>query len=461
MIASLTDAQAEEILWNWDAWARPNQKEPPGDWSTWLILAGRGFGKTRAGAEWVRSQACGPSPLAAGKARWIAIVAETAADARDVMVEGESGILSVHPRGFRPLYEPSKRRLTWPNGAQASLFNATEPSQLRGPQHDLAWSDELAKWRYADETWDMLQLGLRLGDAPRQIITTTPRPIKIVREMLKDPSCVVTRGTTFENRSNLAPKFFAQIEQRYAGTRLGRQELNAEVLDDIPDALWTRANLDQHRRRLDEIPALRRIVVAVDPAAKSHEIKEDGAATGIVAAGEGEDGRGYVLDDATCRASPNGWARRAMALFDRLEADVMVAEVNNGGDMVGETIRAVRPSVPYREVTASRGKWTRAEPIAALYEQGRISHVGTFPELEDEMVLIGPNGLADGRSPDRADALVWALTELFPQLTRKAPRAPTVTRANVGHADLKARSGAHGNLPRPPRATTQRPQRAY
>lgn len=434
-IASLTEKQATDLLTDWKFWARPNQIEPDGDWTTWLILAGRGFGKTRAGAEWVRGQVCGATPLAAGKARWIALVAETAADARDVMVEGESGILSVHPKDFRPEYEPSKRRVTWPNGAQATLFNATEPGQLRGPQHDLAWSDELAKWRYAEETWDMLQFGLRLGLQPKQIVTTTPRPIKIVRDLIKDPSCVVTRGTTFENRSNLAPKFLEQIERKYAGTRLGRQELNAEVLDDAPDALWTRAVLDGHRRKESEVPPLKRVVVAIDPAAKTNDAPEDGAATGIVCVGLGEDGRGYVLEDATVRTSPLGWARRALGVFDRYGGDVIVGEVNNGGDMVENTIRTVRPGVRFIPVHASRGKWVRAEPVAALYEQGRVSHVGAFPALEDEMVLFGPNGMPDGTSPDHLDALVWGLTELFPLMTKKAPRVEGVKHeSTVGYS---------------------------
>lgn len=389
-----------------------------------LYLAGEAMiatHNTRAGAEWVRSQACGSTPLAPGKVRRIALVAETAADARDVMVKGDSGLLAIHPPDFRPSYVPSTRSLTWPNGCMAITYNAVEPDQLRGPQHDAAWSDELAKWRYSEETFSQLQFGLRLGVAPRQVITTTPRPIPVIRSLMTDAATVVTRGNTFENASNLAPSFLMEMRARYEGTRLGRQELNAEVLEDAPDALWTRANLDQHRRALDKLPKLRRIVVAIDPAAKTNELQEDGAATGIVAAAVGEDGRGYVLEDATIRASPNGWARRAVSVYDRYEADAIVGEVNNGGDMVEATVRSVRGGVPFIPVRASRGKWTRAEPVAAMYEQGRISHVGAFPELEDEMVLFGPNGMAGGASPDRVDALVWALTELFPQLTVREP----------------------------------------
>lgn len=403
---------------------------------TWLILSGRGFGKTRTGAEWVRAMVSGKTPLTAGRYNRVALVGETAADARDVMVEGESGLLAVHPPEFRPHYEPSKRRVTWPNGAVGTLFNATEPDQLRGPQFDLAWCDELAKWRYAQDTWDMLQFGLRLGDNPRQIVTTTPRPIRIIREMLKDaasgnPSVVVTRGRMSENRANLAPKFIAQIEGKYQGTRLGRQELDAEVLEDMPDALWTRSGLDQHR--VKAAPALKRIVVAVDPAAKQNDMPEEGAATGIVVCAMGEDNRGYVLEDATCRQSPLGWARMACAMFDKYEADCIVAEVNQGGDMVRETIRTVRSSLPVKDVTSYRGKWLRAEPTAALYEQGRISHVGTFAPLEDEMVAFGPNGLADGVSPDRVDALVHGFTELFPQMTRRTGRKLPVIESARGY----------------------------
>jgi phage terminase large subunit-like protein len=378
--------------------------------------------------------ACGDTPLGRGSHGRIALVAETAADARDVLVEGESGILAVHPRAFRPKYEPSKRRLTWPNGAVATLFNATEPDQLRGPQHDAALSDELAKWRYAKETWDMLQFGLRLGDDPRQMITTTPRPIPVLKEILQSPNTVVTRGSTLENRANLAPSFIKTIVDKYAGTRLGRQELSAEILDDVPDALWTRAALDRDRIRPDKLPTLKRVVVGVDPAAKKNEVPEDGAATGIVVAGVGEDGRGYVLDDATCRESPNGWARKAIACFDRYDGDCIVGEINNGGDMVESTIRVVRPTAPFKEVTASKGKWTRAEPIAALYEQGRISHVGTFAGLEDEMVNFGPNGMVGDASPDRVDALVWALTELFPALVKKVIKVIEAPKAPVHHS---------------------------
>lgn len=416
-LASLTDEQIEFLKYDWHFWARPEQVLPDGDdWLTWLVLAGRGWGKTRTGAEAIREMVCGDTPLGKGLYHRIALIAETAADARDVMVEGESGILGVHPPDFRPIYEPSKRRVTWPNGAAATLFNATEPDQLRGPQHDLAWCDELAKWRYAQDTWDMLQFGLRLGTSPKQIVTTTPRPVPIVKQLLAAPSTVVTRGKTEENRTNLAPQFFDTIVKKYQGTRLGRQELNAEVLDDVPGSLWTRNNLDANRISPEGCPTLKRVVVAIDPAAVAES--EDTAETGIVAAGLGEDGRGYVLADVSGRLTPNGWARMALAALDRYEGDAIVAEVNQGGDMVVNTVKSARPTVRVITVRASKGKVTRAEPVAALYEQNRISHVGTFPELEDQMVLFTPFGIEGETTADRTDALVWALNELFPQIIR-------------------------------------------
>jgi phage terminase large subunit-like protein len=417
ILASLTETQAQELLWDWRAWARPNQLAPKGDWLTWLVLAGRGFGKTRCGAEWVREE------VNAKRASRIALVAETQKDLEEVMVFGDSGIASVFPPHQRPKITKKPVRIEFHTGAVATGYNATEPDQLRGPQFDCAWADELAKWRYAQETWDMLQFGLRLGDKPRQIVTTTPRPIPLLKEILAAETTTVSRGVTTDNRINLAPSFIKNVIDKYAGTRLGRQELSAEILDDVPDALWTRAALDRDRRKPDQIPSLRRVVVAIDPAAKKNEVVEDGAATGIVVAGVGEDGRGYVLDDKTCRESPNGWARQAIACFDRYEGDCVVGEVNNGGDMVESTVRAVRNTVPFKAVHASRGKWIRAEPIAALYEQGRVSHVGTFAALEDEMVNFGPNGMVGEASPDRVDALVWALTELFPAMVKKVSKA--------------------------------------
>ena len=398
-LSSLTEAEAEALFYDWPEWARPNQLPPEKAWRTWLLMAGRGFGKTRCGAEWVRGRA-----EAQPTAR-IALVAPTAADARDVMVEGESGILACCPPGNRPLYEPSKRRLTWPNGAMATTYSADEPDRLRGPQHTDAWADEIAAWKYP-ESWDMLMFGLRLGADPRAVVTTTPKPVKVVRDLLKAETTEATRGSTYENRDNLAPAFLEQIVAKYEGTRLGRQELAGELLDDVPGALWTRAMVDA--ARVAHAPELARVVVAIDPAVTSGEDSDE---TGIVVAGKGADGRAYVLADRTCRLSPDGWAKRATLAASEFRADRIVAEVNNGGDLVERVIRTVDARAPYKKVHASRGKRVRAEPVAALYEQGRVSHVGGLPDLEDQMCAFVPEG-TDG-SPDRVDALVWALTELM------------------------------------------------
>ncbi len=323
------------------------------------------------------------------------------------MIEGESGILSVSKPSFRPLYEPSKRRLTWPNGAIATTYSADEPERLRGPQHDGGWCDEPGAWKY-QQAWDMFMFGLRLGANPRAVATTTPKPIKLIRELLKDPATHITRGTTYDNRANLAPPFFDQIIKRFEGTRLGRQELHAEVLDDVPGALWTRAQIDDLRISEADAPDFVRAVVAIDPAMTSGEESNE---TGIILAAKGVDGHGYVLDDLTCRLSADGWAKRAVNAYEQRKADRIIAEVNNGGDLVERVIRVVSPNVSYKAVHASKGKRVRAEPIAALYEQKRIHHVGAFPQLEDQMCNYTPDGF-DG-SPDRVDALVWALTELM------------------------------------------------
>jgi phage terminase large subunit-like protein len=415
-LASLTEQEAENLLYDWRGFlARPDQIAPDGDWDIWLALAGRGWGKTRTGMEWVKDQVENE-----GKRR-VALVAETAADGRDVLIEGESGLLSLYPPNEGPIYEPSKRRVTWANGAVATLFNATEPSQLRGPQFDCALSDEIAKWKYARETWDQLQFGLRLGDDPRQVVTTTPRPIEIIKALVagSEGSVVVTRGNTLDNRSNLADKFLKKIVAKYEGTRLGRQELNAEILGDIPNALWTLATIDLHR--VHEIPEqMGRVVVAVDPAITNTERSDE---HGITAAGLSSNGReGYVLEDASIAGSPEQWARQAIACYDSWQADAIVVEVNQGGDMVAQTIRTIRANIPIREVRATRGKHVRAEPISSLYQQGRIHHVGSFPELETQMTMMTSNGFEGEGSPDRLDSVVWGLTELFPSMvTRKAP----------------------------------------
>lgn len=411
-LSELSDAQCRALLHDWRFLARDSQVAPDGDWQIWLILAGRGFGKTRTGAEWTREQ------IKAGASR-IGLIAPTASDARDVMVEGESGLLAVcwagdrtydgQPLG-RPSYEPSKRRLTWANGAIATLFSAEEPERLRGPQHDRLWADELAAWKYLRETWDMAMFGLRLGDNPRTCITTTPKPLPLVKEIAKDGRTVITRGSTFDNATNLAPTFLKAIRDKYEGTRLGRQELNAEILDDLPGALWSREQIDANRVR--QAPDMARVVVAVDPSGTKGE-SDDGDSIGIVVAGKGVDGRAYVLADRTCKLSPDGWGRRAVAAYREFTADRIVAERNFGGAMVEHVIKTIDRSAAYKEVTASRGKVARAEPVAALYEQGRVSHVGSMPELEDQMCQIDASGFIGEGSPDRADALVWALTELM------------------------------------------------
>lgn len=428
--AILADFDLDVLEWDWTFWGRPaqqvpthNPRTPDGDWNTWLILAGRGFGKTRAGAQWVRDVMTGDTPLEGGQFSRMAIVAETAADARHVLVEGESGILAVHPPGFRPEYKPALRQLTWPNGAKAQLYNALEPDQLRGPQHDSAWCDELAKWRYAQEAWDQLQFGLRLGESPKQLVTTTPRPIDIIRNLKKDIRTVVTSGSTYENRSNLAPAFLETIVTRFEGTRLGRQELLAEVLDDIPGALWTRKMIDDLRILHGEgerpppwhgpVPPMSRVVVGVDPSGTKGDLEDGANEVGIIVAGRGIDGHAYVGGDFTCDLSPEGWGRRVVEAYRQFEADRVVAESNFGGGMVGAVIRAVDKKVSYKDVKASRGKVIRAEPIAALYEQGKVHHVGSFPLLEDQLCAFTNTGYVGEGSPDRADALVWALTELM------------------------------------------------
>ena len=338
------------------------------------MLAGRGFGKTRTGAEWVREQ------VERGGAQRVALVAATAADARDVMVEGESGILAISPPWFRPQYEPSKRRLTWPNGAIATTYSADEPKRLRGPQHDAAWADELCAWRYP-ETWDMLMFGLRLGQDPRVVVTTTPKTIPLLKKLMAARTTITTRGSTYDNAANLAAAFMADIVAAYEGTRLGRQELNAELLEDNPDALWKReAMLDAHR--VSGLPPLKRIVVGVDPSASGK-----GDECGIVVAGLGADGHGYVIDDRSRQGSPSEWALAAVTAYNVHQANALVAEVNQGGEMVETVLRTVDKErrITYKAVHASRGKYTRAEPIASLYEQGRVHHVGSFANLEDQM----------------------------------------------------------------------------
>jgi phage terminase large subunit-like protein len=397
VIASLAAVEAEALLYDWSWWARDNQRAPAAVWANWLILAGRGFGKTRIGAEMVRQWV--------RNFPFVNLIGATAADARDIMIEGESGILAICPRHERPLYMPSKRRLEWPNGARSLIFTADEPERLRGKQHTKLWCDELASWR-RPEAFLQAMLGLRLGACPQVVITTTPKPGKLLREIIANPGTILTRGSTYDNRANLAPGFFAQVITRYEGTRMGRQELNAELLDEIEGALWSNTLIEA--ARVQTAPDMVRIVVAIDPATTSGE---DADETGIVVAGRGVDGHAYVFRDLSCRLSSNGWGNRAINAYKEFSADRLVAEVNNGGDLVENVIRAIDRNVSYKAVHASRGKVVRAEPISALYEQGRVHHVGVFPALETQMCSFVPDNL-DG-SPDRVDALVWALTELM------------------------------------------------
>jgi phage terminase large subunit-like protein len=397
-LTKLSPEERAELEYDWRFWARPEQLAPPGLWRAWLILSGRGWGKTRSGAEWVRGQ------VETERCKRLALVGATAADTRDVLVEGESGILASSPPWNRPVYEPSKRRLTWPNGALATLYSADEPDRLRGPQHDGAWADELAAWRYPD-AWIQLQFGLRLGDDPRVVVTTTPRPTALVRDLARAATTLVSRGSSYENSANLAPAFLDELKRRYENTRLGRQEIFGDILDDNPGALFRRTDIDGARIR--RAPPLVRIVVAIDPAV-SHD--ETSSETGIVVAGLGDDGHAYVLDDCSGIFTPAAWAKRAVDTFYDHGADRIVAEVNQGGALVEANLRTVDARVPYKAVRASRGKAIRAEPVAALYEQGKVHHVGILVALEDQMCGWDPT--TSERSPDRMDALVWALTEL-------------------------------------------------
>lgn len=401
------------IIYDWDIWARPNQKlptknplSPDGRWFTWALVSGRGFGKTRTGAETVRQWVGGPNDPAIR----IALVAESAADARDVLVEGESGILSVSPPWNRPLYSPSKRRLVWPNGSLAIHFSGDKPDQLRGPQFHKAWVDELAKFQYPQDVWDNLELGLRLGDNPQAIVSTTPRPIQIIRDILSDPLTVVTRASSYENIANLAPSFIRRIISKYEGTRLGRQELHAEVLEDTPGALWTLALIEANRVHQGNQPEYTRKVVAIDPATTS---TEDSDETGIVLAGKGDNRKGYVLADASGVYTPLGWATKAISLYKEHGCSRIVAEANQGGDMVKTVIHGVDPNVPVKLVHASKARQARAEEISSLMEQGKIKHVGSFARMEDQMVNTTPEGYLGSGSPDRMDAMVWAMKELM------------------------------------------------
>lgn len=415
LFQALGPIKTEELKHDWNFWARDAQLEPEGLWNTWFINAGRGFGKTRTGVEWVREQ------VKRGKKR-IAAVAATNSDIERVMVKGESGFLSVCWKGDKtyagkkmgfPEWSPTKRTITWENGATVQFFSAEEPERLRGPQFEIAWCDELAAWNKDIDTWDMLQFCMRLGKHPRIVVTTTPKPTKLVRKILKDDKTHVTTGSTFDNSANLAGTYLEAVKEQYEGTRLGRQELYAEVLEEAQGALWNTDMLDACTIKQEQVPDLSRIVVAIDPAVTANKESD---MTGIVVAGIDVNGIAYVLGDYTDRLSPQGWAAKAIELYHKYEADRIVAEVNQGGDMVKTTIHGEDETVPFRAVRASRGKYARAEPISALYERGLVKHVAnpedgaTLNELETQMRTWEPLGSIG--SPDRLDALVWALTDL-------------------------------------------------
>ncbi len=413
-IAELGEDVAYCLLWDWEYHARDNQLLPSGDWSYWLIMAGRGFGKTRVGAETVR--------IWAKSHKYVNLIGATTDDARDIMIEGESGIMSVCPRDERPQYIKHARKLVWPSGCVSLIFTADEPERLRGKQHEKLWGDELGAWRYP-EAWDQAKFGLRLGSKPQAIITTTPRPTKIMRELVKDPHCHVTRGSTYDNKANLATTFFSEIITKYEGTRLGRQELDAELLEDTPGALWRQAVIDELRIPVDDCPLMSRVVVSIDPAISSEDESNE---TGIIVVGVGEpeeDGvpKGYVIEDATGIYTPDEWGRKAKAMWVKYSADCIVAESNQGGEMVEHVIKSVAPTAKVRLVHASVNKATRAEPASALYEQGRVHHVGHHRKLEEQMVAFTSDfdRKKQGYSPDRMDALVWGLWELFPRIIKK------------------------------------------
>ncbi|WP_309664221.1 terminase large subunit domain-containing protein [Tabrizicola sp.] len=413
-LASLDQNALLALPWMFEFWALPHQLPPSGAWKTWVIMGGRGAGKTRAGAEWVRAEVEGAGPGDPGRSRRVALVGETVDLVREVMVRGESGILACSPPDRRPEWQAARRQLVWPNGAVAQVFSAHDPDSLRGPQFDAAWADELGKWKKAGETWDQLQFALRLGKGPRAVVTTTPRNVGVLKAILKNPSSVITHAPTEANRAYLAESFLAEVAARYGGTRLGRQELEGVLVEEDEGALWSMQLLD--RIRVDEAPAVTRIVVAVDPPVTANKTSDE---CGIIVVGADTRGdprqwRAVVLEDASVKgASPEGWARAALMAMDRHKADRLVAEVNQGGDLVERLVRMIDPLVPFRAVHATRSKMLRAEPVAALYEQGRVAHVRGLQALEAQLCQMTVTGWQGSGSPDRLDALVWALTELM------------------------------------------------
>jgi phage terminase large subunit-like protein len=426
-LAGLSPNAVLAMPWLFEIWAVGDHQMPPeGDWHTWVVMGGRGAGKTRAGAEWIRTQVEGARPKDPGRCRRIALVAETLDQAREVMVFGESGLMACSPPDRRPQWQATRKRLLWPNGAEARIFSASDPESLRGPQFDCAWSDELAKWKKGREAWDMLQFALRLGDHPRQVVTTTPRVNRLLKEILGAEGTATTSAPTWVNKRNLSGDFIEKVTAQYAGTVLGRQEIEGEFVESLPGALWSPGTIDARRGEMPE--QLDRVVVAVDPPVTAG----DGAdacgivVAGIVSRGAPQGWTGWVLEDASIEGGhPRDWAVAAASAAHRWKADRVVAEVNQGGDLVEALLRQVDPLLSYRAVRASRGKAARAEPVAALYEQGRVRHAGVFRKLEDQMCALTRSGYQGRGSPDRADALVWALTELMIE-PAKAWSAPTI-----------------------------------
>jgi len=435
LLKGLTNEEAYALLHDWELWARPKQLPPPGDWYVWLLLSGRGFGKTRTINEWLLSR------IRSGVARRIALVGRFAGEVRDTMVElGPSSLMQISPPWDMPTYEPSKRRVTWPNGAEATTFSGDDPDQLRGPELDTAIVDELAKFKYPQKTWDNLEMACRSGTDPRIAIATTPRPIPIIRMLLNDPQTVTTRGSTYENRDNLAARTLERLANRYEGTRLGRQELEREVLEDNPEALWQQETIE--RNRVNEHPTLTRIGVAIDPQATNNEAS---AETGILVGGfSNVTGHVYILADLTVKGTPDQWGSAAVSGYHVFRADRIIGEINNGGDMIEHVIRSIPggKDVPYTKVTASRGKAVRAEPVSALYEQNKVHHVGAFPELEDQMVGWVPGN----KSPDRLDALVWLVWWLVVRHSESGQEIPEEPQT-LHEQRLRVLAGDNGEVP--------------
>ena len=428
-LGGLSNNALMSLPWLFEFWALPHQLPPEGAWKTWVIMGGRGAGKTRAGAEWVRAQVEGATALAPGAAQRVALVGETVDQVREVMIFGDSGILACSPPDRRPDWQATRKRLVWPNGAVAQVFSAHDPDSLRGPQFDAAWVDELAKWPKAQEAWDQLQFALRLGENPRQVVTTTPQNVEVLKAILKNPSTVTTHAPTEANRAHLAASFLQEVQARYGGQRLGLQELQGVLVDEVEGALWKAADLDA--KRVDTLPEFSRIVVAVDPSVTSGAGSDECGivVVGAVTEGPPQDWRAVVLEDASVRGkTADSWARAAIAAIDRHKADRLVVEVNQGGELVTQVIRSIDALVPIKAVHAAKSKAVRAEPVSALYEQGRVAHVRGLAALEDQMCQMTAQGYLGKGSPDRLDALVWALTELLvePALRFRRPQVRTL-----------------------------------